>query len=57
MHKSTFVSYSRYLSLLDEGFETKAIFLDISKVFDKAWHEGLIYKLRLYGFSGDRFFN
>ena len=37
----------------DEGFETRAIFLDISKAFDKVWHEGLIYKLRLYGFSGD----
>ena len=37
----------------DEGFETRAIFLDISKAFDKVWHEGLIYKLRLDGFSGD----
>ena len=36
----------------DEGFETRAIFLDISKAFDKVWHEGLIYKLRLNGFSG-----
>ena len=37
----------------DEGFETRAIFLDISKAFDKVWHEGLIYKLRQHGFSGD----
>ena len=37
----------------DEGFETRAIFLDISKAFDKVWHEGFIYKLSLDGFSGD----
>ena len=37
----------------DERFETRLIFLDISKVFDKLWHKGLVYKLRLFGFSGD----
>ena len=33
--------------------ETRAIFLDISKAFDKVWHKSLIYKLRQYGFSGN----
>ena len=37
----------------DEGMETRAIFLDISKAFDKGLHKGLIYKLRQYGFSGN----
>ena len=33
--------------------ETRAVFLDISKAFDKVWHEGLIYKLKCNGVSGN----
>jgi len=33
--------------------ETRALFLDISKAFDKVWHEGLIYKLKCNGVSGN----
>ena len=32
--------------------ETRAIFLDISKAFDKVWHEGFIFRLKLNGVSG-----
>ena len=46
------VTHDIYCSF-DEGFETKAIFLDISKVFDKFWHERLIYESSQYGFSDD----
>ena len=31
--------------------ETRAVFLDISKAFDKVWHEGLIFKLKCNGIS------
>ena len=33
--------------------ETRAVFLDLSKAFDRVWHEGLIYKLKCNGVSGD----
>ena len=28
------------------------MFLDISKAFNKVWHEGLIFKLKTYGVEG-----
>ena len=32
--------------------ETRAVFLHISKAFDKVWHECLIFKLKSYSISG-----
>ena len=37
----------------DEGFEVRGVFLDISKAFDKVWHEGLIFRLKQNGISGN----
>ena len=33
--------------------EVRTVFLDISKAFDKVWHEGLLYKLKSMGISGE----
>ena len=50
------------LYLLDEihqafdsakSLEVRAVFLDISKAFDKMWHDGLISKLEQNGISGN----
>ena len=34
------------------SLETRAVFLDISKAFNKVWHEGLLFKLESYGIKG-----
>ena len=40
-------------SSFDDGFEVTSVFLDISKAFDKVWHEGIIFKLQQNGISDD----
>ena len=35
----------------DVGLEVRSVFLDISKAFDKVWHDGIIYKLTQNGVS------
>ena len=50
---STICQLISITSTIYESFEkhdaTRAIFLDISKAFDKVWHEGLIHKLKCNG--------
>ena len=37
----------------DERFDVRSIFLDISKAFDKVWRDGLTFKLKQNGISGN----
>ena len=39
------------LSAFDDNHEVRGVFLDISKVFDRVWHEGLLFQLRQNGIS------
>ena len=34
------------------SLETRGVFLDVSKAFDKVWHDGLLYKLKCLGVEG-----
>ena len=35
------------------SFGVRGVFLDISKAFDKVWHDGLLYKLKRNSINGD----
>ena len=37
--------------------EVRSVYLDMSKAFDKVWHEGLVYKLRQNGINGYQLFS
>ena len=37
----------------DEGHEVRGVFVDISKPFDKVWHDGITFKLTQNGISGN----
>ena len=39
-------------SSLDINLEVRFVHLDMSKAFDKVWHEGLLFKLRQNGING-----
>ena len=44
---------SMFSKALDEGKEIRVIFFDISKVFDRVWHRGLLFKLKKMGIVGN----
>ena len=38
------------------SLDGRSVFLDISKAFDKVWHEGMLYKLKSMGISGELYY-
>ena len=50
----TFVS-GRITRAFNRSAATRAVALDISKVFDRVWHASLLHKLKPYGISGQIF--
>ena len=41
------------INAFDKGLEVRGLLLNISKAFDKVWHDSLIFKLRQNGIRGD----
>ena len=44
--------YNTFYQALDSGKKVRAVFCDISKAFDRVWHEGLLLKLKAAGVTG-----
>ena len=38
---------------MGEVYEIQGVFLNISKVFDKVWHRGIVFKSKKNGISGN----
>ena len=52
MNQLLSVTHEIYHSM-DEGYKIGGVFLDISKAFDKLWHEGFVFKLKQNGILGN----
>ena len=39
----------KFSTALDERMDVRVVYLDISKAFNKVWHQGLLFKLKQFG--------
>ena len=42
----------KLLLMKNPTVDVRGVFLDLSKKFDKVWHDGIILKLKAYGVEG-----
>ena len=47
------ITHEIYMGNFNDGVGVRSVFLDISKAFDKVWHEGVIFILEQNDISGD----
>ena len=45
--------YHIFCEALDKKKDVRIVFCDISKAFDRVWHDGLLYKLHKFGIHGN----
>ena len=45
--------YHEFCKALDDKKDVRIVFCDISKAFNRVWHQGLSFKLRKIGINGD----
>ena len=48
-------TYHELCTSFDKGVTTQVVYLDISKAFDRVWHQGLLLKLKAAGIRGKLF--
>ena len=51
VNQLTLITHKLYKAL-DQKQNARMVFLDLSKAFDKVWHNGLIFKLKRFGITG-----
>ena len=51
VHQLSFL-YHSFCEALNQKKDVRIVFCDISKAFDRVWHEGLLYKLKRIGIRG-----
>ena len=57
VHQLLSITHEIYKSFdANPSLEVRGVFLDISKAFDRVWHDGFLYKLKFLGICG-RYYN